>query len=78
MDQGEFSEVEGKVALNQTRSPESSERWSDVDPLYLGADEMRQCDMASAAAASRGLRLHRAEHTEDGATRRVTGNEGSS
>ena len=32
---------------------------------------MRQCVKASAIAATRGLRLHRAERIEDEATRRV-------
>lgn len=35
---------------------------------------MQKRGMVSAFAASRGLRLHRAEQTEYGATRRVAGN----
>jgi hypothetical protein len=35
---------------------------------------MQQRAKASAVATSRGLRLHRAERTEYGATRRVAGN----
>lgn len=73
MDHGEFSEVEGCRVLNQTHSPESSLRWSAVDPLFSGADEMGHHVKASGATASRGLRLHRAERTEDEATRRVAG-----
>ena len=76
LDHGEFSVGEGCRVLNQRHSPESSLRWSAADPFILGAGEMLQCVKASAATASRGLRLHRAERTESGATRRVTGIDG--
>ena len=72
MDQDEFIEVKG-VALNQTHSPERQERWRTADLLRTGAGETQQSDMVSNAESSRGLRLHRAKRTEDGATRRVTG-----
>jgi len=69
----EFSEVKG-VALNQRQSPERIERWKIADPIDIGAGETRQSVMVSDAVNSRGLRLHRAERTEYGATRRVAGN----
>ena len=62
------------VALNQTRSPERIERWRTADPIDIGAGETQQSVMVSDAVNSRGLRLHRAEQTEYGATRRVAGN----
>jgi hypothetical protein len=61
------------VALNQTRSPERIEWWSIADPIDIGAGETWQSVMASNAVNSRGLRLHRAERTEYGTTRRVAG-----
>jgi hypothetical protein len=77
--QGEFSEVEEKVALNQTHSPERVEKVDAyVDPFVLGADETPRIAMVRIEGDSRGLRLHRAERTENGATRRVTGIERSS
>jgi hypothetical protein len=59
----EFSEVMG-IALNQTRSPERTERWKFADPIDTGAGETWQSVKVSDAVNSRGLRLHRAEQTE--------------
>ena len=60
--------------MNQKHSPERNLMRSVVDPFILGADETQQHVMASSASASRGLRLHRAERTEGGATRRTPEN----
>lgn len=44
-----------------------------ADPIDIGAGETQQSVKVSDAVNSRGLRLHRAEQTEYGATRRVAG-----